>query len=123
MVDVDPEEVLDGPDLERRAAERVGGVDPLVALPGDRGERVARDRDLVERAAAGMDDHQRVRARGQAVGRRRIAVGGGLEALRLRLGAGLVAPLRARVGPDHEDVLAVGDEQREAAELGGRLRR
>ena len=67
MVDVDPEEVLDRLDLQRRAAERVGGVDLLVALAGDRGERVAGDRDLAERAAAGVDDHQRVGAGRQAV--------------------------------------------------------
>ena len=52
LVDVDPEQALDRPDRELRAARGVGGVDLLRPLPGDLGERVARDRELAEGAAA-----------------------------------------------------------------------
>ena len=46
VVDLDPEVLLDRLDRERRAADRVGGVDLVAAVAGDVDDRVARDREL-----------------------------------------------------------------------------
>ena len=66
------------------AAERVGGVDLVGAVAGDLGLDVARDRELAHAAERGVDEHDRVRARGAAL------------ALVDRLAG-------ARVGAEHED--------------------
>ena len=73
LVDVDAEELLDRADGQLGAAGRVGGVDLVLRLARDLGERVARDRQLSEGAAAGPEQHQGVGAVGRAVGRRRLA--------------------------------------------------
>ena len=117
VVDLDAEEVLDGLPLQAGAAEREGGVDLVRSLAGDLGEGVARDRELLEGAAAGADEHQRVGADGQAVVGVDRSVGCRLGALGLGRVAVLVGdPLRAHVRAHHEDGLAAGHHQGEAAE-------
>src|SRR5581483_8629017 len=62
LVHVDAEELLDRLDRELGAAVGIGGVDLVLADPRDRGEGVAGDGELAEDAAAGPDEHDRVRA-------------------------------------------------------------
>ena len=75
VVDGDPRERLDGLDRQRRAADRVRGVDAVVAVPGDRHAQVARDRELVDAVALGVDAHEQDR-----VGAARSAVGAAVGA-------------------------------------------
>ena len=69
VVDLEPvaEERLDGLDRQRRAAERVGGVDLVDAVPRDVDLDVARDRELAHAAERGVDEHDRVGAPGPLV--------------------------------------------------------
>ena len=81
VVDVDAEEVLDRPDGQLRAAERVGGVD-LVLRPGRGSSRACRggSRACGSRRRRRGSASDRVGAVGRAVGRRRLAAPGGVEA-------------------------------------------
>ena len=104
VVDLDPEQLLDGLDHQRGAAEAVGSVDLVVAELGDRRQGVAGDRQLLERAAAGSQDHDRIGAgagcavqRGPA-SRRRLDALLGLRLAGCELGV-------AHVGAEDEDVL------------------
>ena len=98
VVDLDAEVLLDRLDGERRAAERVGGVDLVGAVAGDVDDRVARDRE--PRVLAAADAHQQDRVRAAAVGRR----------------AGLLGVLGPRVGAEHEDRVGAGQREAGAAE-------
>ena len=88
VVDVDAGVLLDRLHGQRRAADRVGGVDLLAPGAGDVDDRVARDRQAAVRAAA--DAHEQDRVRAPVAGRLRARLGG-------------VA--RAHVGAEHEDVV------------------
>ena len=101
VVDLDPEVLLDGADRERRPADRVGGVDLVLAVAGDVDDGVARDRE--RRVVAAADPHQqdRVRARGLA------------DLVRARL----LGALRARVGAEDEDRVRRRQRVAGAAEL------
>ena len=118
LVDVEPEQPLDRAHGELRAPGGVGGVDLLRALPGDLGERVARDRELAEGAAPCADQHDRVGAVGRvlAVG----PVGSPAEhILEAVFGLGLVRPgegAGADVGAEHEDRLRRDEHERVAVE-------
>ena len=68
VVDLDPGELLDRPDRQRRAAVGVGGVDLARAVTGDRRHRVARDREPPGGAAADPPQHDRVRADARVAG-------------------------------------------------------
>ena len=118
VVDLDVEEVLDRLDLRLGAAEGVGGVDLLRVLAGDLGVGVAGDREFVELAAAGADQHQGVGAeladRAGAV--RGVAVGLLVEALLGRRVPGLGGVGRAGVGADDEDRLRVDEQERVAVQ-------
>ena len=83
----DAEVLLDGADRQRRAADRVGRVDLVLAVAGDVDDGVARDRERRVVAAADAHQQDRVRARGLA------------DLVR----AGLLGALRAGVGAEHED--------------------
>ena len=116
-----PRKLLDRLDLQRRPAEREGGVDFLRRLAGDLGVAVARDREFAEGAAAGPDQHQRVGAElalGAAVVGR-VAVGLLVEALLRGGGARLLGVGRAGVGAEHQDRLRAGQQERVAVQ--GRL--
>ena len=105
-------------DLQRGAAEGVGGVDLLRALAGDLGVAVARDREFAEGAAAGADQHQGVGAEfaGFAAVVGGVAVGLLFEALLRGRRAGLLGVGRAGVGAEDEDRLRARQQQRVAVQ-------
>ena len=122
VVDLHARQVLHGLDRQRRAAERVRGVDAVVAVAGDRDAQVARDRELRDAVACRIDAHEqdRVRAPRPAVGpaigaehERRRGVREQRAAGRQRRSGGLVDALVGVVQRAAELRVAVADPEHE----------
>ena len=88
VVDREAGQLLDRLDRQLRAAERVGGVDLVVAVTGDLDLQVARQREQRD-SLAGVEphDHDRVRARLEAELLVAVPAVGADEQDRLRLAA------------------------------------
>ena len=113
---VDAEELLERLHGQLGAAEGVGGVDLLPALPGDRRQGVAGDRELAERRAPGAHQQDRVRAVGQAGLGGRLAPARGVHAFRRRRLALGGQARRPDVGAEDEDRLRADRQERVAVE-------